>query len=314
MNETLHESLPGTPPRDGARGAALARWRERGLPEPRDEFWRYAPLAGLERLKLTPPPSGAQPAQNEHRGSACIALPNFEWLNVRDGALPALPPTWSTEPAELPHDADPLVDALIGNGFALLNAAYAPEVATLQVPAASSVRWQVVYSNTTAGELGTVPTALRIVLGPGSRAEIVEYHEGMSGMGSIGNHRVLIDVGRDAELRLTRVLAPGCDARHFETLELTLHAGAGCVSRTVFVGNTAARSTVYAALRDAGAALDFATVMLGDATQRLDQHVLIDHIGAATRSREVFRGLAAGRAQLGFTGHNRIQSTARGSR
>jgi Fe-S cluster assembly protein SufD len=130
------------------------------------------------------------------------------------------------------------------------------------------------------------------------------------GVAAFANHVVDTAIHGASELLWTRLLVSAADARHLETVRLQQAENSKASLLQVAPGNAGLRSTVVATLDGAGAQLQFNSVALGDGNQQLDQHVLIDHRGVGVKSTEVFRGLAAGRARVAFTGHNRVMPTA----
>ena len=311
--------------------AALAAWRQtslasalaQGLPGPRDEAWRYAPVRGLERLSWVP---AAQSLPTGDSSSLLEllppALPGFARLVVVDGKVDAALSSTAPAPA-----SDPVVDGLQGldaaaaanvdaaaalanNSFAILGRLLTDNPVQLALDSTTGSRVHLVFITTTTGRDGPSPTTLRMTVAAGCRAEIVEEHLASKGAAAFANHVVDTAVHSGAELHWTRLLVSAADARHLETVRLQQAENSTASLLQVAPGNSALRSTVVATLDGAAAQLQLSSVALGDGNQQLDQHVLIDHRGVGVKSTEVYRGLAARRARVAFTGHNRVMPTA----
>jgi Fe-S cluster assembly protein SufD len=309
--------------------AALAAWREaslagalaQGLPGPRDEAWRYAPIRGMERLSWVPA-APSQPTADSASLAELLppALPGFARMVIVNGIVDAA--LSSSAPARAPaavvdglRGLDALANgdaarSLANNSFALLGRLLTGHPLQLVLDARAESRVHLVFVTTAAGRDGPSPTTLRITVAAGCRAEIVEEHVAGKGVAAFANHVVDTAIDSGSELLWTRLLVSAVDARHLETVRLQQAENSKASLLQVAPGNAGLRSTVVATLDGAGAQLQFNSVALGEGNQQLDQHVLIDHRGVGVKSTEVFRGLAAGRARVAFTGHNRVMPTA----
>jgi Fe-S cluster assembly protein SufD len=291
-------------------GAWLSQLRRGGLPQPRDEAWRYAPIRGAEKLIAAAPQEPAHQAPDSQAVAALLPAraTGFSRLVLVDGAISSL----SDDAARrtLTHSAPVSTDELGNNGFALVNQLLNADPVELRLGAEFATRLQVVYVNTSTQRDRLAPSALRVAVASRASVELVEQHLSLPGAAAGANHVVDVNVAAGATLCWTRLLTPDVAARHIETLRLESAAESLTQLTQILPGNNALRSTVVAALAGAGAQLDFDSVALGDGNQQVDQHVLIDHRAPAAKSRETFRGLAAGRARVSFTGHNRVQPAA----
>jgi Fe-S cluster assembly protein SufD len=278
----------------------LDRLEQQGLPGPRDDAWRYAPWARLAGQAMTPPSSAEAndlpPLPATPAGYERIVLVNGR---AEAATATSLETTQATDDALLEH-----------NSFALLNALFADSTAAYDAPPGTLRRIHIVIATTAHGGAGLLPIHLRLRATAGSTCEVLEEHVGVGGPGLCSNLVIDAQVQEGARFAWQRLLPAHADARHIETLRLRLAANSSAHVLQVLPGCAALRSTAIATLDGADADLRHDSLAIGDGSQQLDQHVLIDHRGERSRSQETYRGLAASQARVAFTGHNRVRPGA----
>lgn len=322
--------------------AALAA----GLPTGRDENWRYANLRALDRQVFSPAAAIAPEALQLAAAALPAPLEGYARLVVVDGCL-------STELSSAPlpavltrlegddtlsavarehdrHDtmATPATPARMpgatgaGTGadaaavdlrFAQLNAALAAQVLSIDLPRGSETALELVFVATTDAARAASHPALRLQVGEAARLDLVERHLGAGEAATFSNSDLRIEVGAQARLRHTRLQQLGPRARHFETLTLRALDGAECEFLVVAAGAQSARSTALLELRGRDASLRWDAVSLGDRTQVNDAFVRVEHVGRGARTRQAFRGIAAGRSRVAFNGHMIVRDGAAGA-
>ncbi|MCP5328692.1 MAG: SufD family Fe-S cluster assembly protein [Sinobacteraceae bacterium] len=324
------------PRRQALLKAALAA----GLPTGRDENWRYANLRALDRQVF----SAAAVPDAEALQLAAAALPaaleGHARLVVVDGwlstelsttPLPAIvtrlenedalsttalddagaSPTTTRTPATPLRAASgaPTVDLR----FAQLNAALAPQTLSIDLPYGSTAAVELVFVATADASHSASHPALQLRIGDSARLDLVERHLGAGAAATFSNADLRIEVGTQARLRHTRLQQLGPRSKHFDTLRLRAHDGAECEYLVVAAGAQSARSTALLELLGREASLRWDAVSLGDRTQINDAFVRVEHIGRGTRTRQAFRGIAAGRSRLAFNGHMIVRDSAIGA-
>lgn len=289
----------------------LTRLRQIGLPKPRDEAWRYAPIRGAEQQVAAALSAAAQRDWNIATMNAALParVPGFSRLILFDGVVSELSDD-SVKQATTSSAPNNAGDDLGHNGFALISQLLSNSHVSMRLGEQFTTRLQIVSVTAATQPDRLTPIALHVAVESGAAAELIEHHLGLPGAACGTNLVADISVGTQSTLHWTRVLAPDAASRHIETLRINCAAESQTQLVQIVPGNNALRSTVVATLAGAGAHLDFDSVALGNGNQQVDQHVLIDHRAPAVKSRETFRGLAAGRARVSFTGHNRVQPAA----
>ncbi|MCU0759293.1 MAG: SufD family Fe-S cluster assembly protein [Steroidobacteraceae bacterium] len=325
------ESL--APPRRSLLQAVLAA----GLPSARDENWRYAYLRALDRQAFAP---AARPGAEAQRLAASVLpapLEGHARLVVVDGwfcpelsnePLPqgvsrlagaALDAAWvATAPSAAYAPATPSRPLAAGPAsvdlrLSQLNAALAPEALAIELPPGSDAALEVVFVATQDGAVAASHPALRLRLGESAALSLVERHLGAGDAGSFTNADLQLEVGRGARLRHTRLQLLGPRARHFETLALRAGDGCECEFLSLAAGAQSARSTALLELAGREASLQWNAVALGDRTQVNDAFVRVEHAGPGARTRQAFRGIAAGRSRVAFNGHMVVREGALGA-
>lgn len=323
------------PRRQALLKAALAA----GLPTGRDENWRYANLRALDRQVFSAAAAPDAGALQFAAAALPAALEGHARLVVVDGwlstelsttPLPAIVTRLENEealsialddagtlPTTAPTPATPLRAASgappVDLRFAQLNAALAPQTLSIDLPRGSTAAVELVFvAIADAGHSASHP-ALQLRIGDGARLDLVERHLGAGPAATFSNADLRIEVGAQARLRHTRLQQLGPRSKHFDTLRLRAHDGAECEYLVVAAGAQSARSTALLELLGREASLRWDAVSLGDRTQINDAFVRVEHIGRGTRTRQAFRGIAAGRSRLAFNGHMIVCDSAVGA-
>jgi Fe-S cluster assembly protein SufD len=284
------------------------------LPSTRDENWRYAPLRGLERLQWTPP--------------AALAVEAIESARAVLGDLaPATDTRWTFVDghyaAALSNGPAPQIGTSAGTGagtdaaadgsdsgadlaFARLNRRHAPSPITLRIPADTTLDLEVACVALSVGH-----PAFVIEVGRGAKLQLVERHLGAAN--ALANLGLQLRLAPGARVEHSRLLQPAAGARHFETLQLRLDAGAELHLVQLTTGGAATRSTALVELAGADATLRWHAAMLGAGQQAHDAYVRVTHDAPGARTEQAYRGIAADRSRIAFNGHMRVTSRARGA-
>lgn len=317
-------------PTGAARRAALEAFRGRGLPSPRDERWRFTPLAALVE--------GARAAAPTTVPAALVAQAEARIAVLRAGlsADPETPP--GPVVVVVNGRVDPArstLDGLPAGVRVLPLEADAALVAERLGGALSPEDDPLVALNTAALESGLV-----IDLAPGARldAPLLLVRLVVPGAAPSAMHsRVLVTLGRGAALTLVEVACPlgscaigelgaaspavvtnavselvlgdGATLRHARA-----HLEADGEARAVTIGVRVGKDATYEAtavqlggrlqrtdqrvrLVGAGASASLRGLLLGRHDQVVDDHVLLDHGASHGQSRQLFKAVLADRSR-----------------
>jgi Fe-S cluster assembly protein SufD len=96
----------------------------------------------------------------------------------------------------------------------------------------------------------------------------------------------------------------------FDTLMVNVAHQGTYKLRTVSLGAASSRSTAFIKLAGRGASCDYTAASIAGGTQNHDMFVEIEHLGAGSTTRELFRGIANERGKLAFNGKMIVRGSA----
>ena len=278
------------------RRNALQGLLARGLPSTRDENWRYANLRPLEKANFTP----ATTAPTISAAELPAAIEGFTRFVFVDGQFA---PQLSATPGAIGAATVTRLQGELAThdqALALLNEAFATDGADIQVAATEApVDLEVLfYSFSTAAAY----PRLNVHLAANARLRLIERHIGSVAAAQFINSVVRVEVAAGAACSHYRLQETGVGTTWTDTLRATVGRDARYDLHLLQVGGLAARSSVDIALAGAAAQTRIDTVALSDGQQVHDTMIVVDHQATHTRTIENFRGIAGGRARIGFNG------------
>jgi Fe-S cluster assembly protein SufD len=316
----MRESLPAGVVSAERRQEALQALAARGLPGTRDENWRYANLRPLERVRFAPVAAAtgvpAQPAASD----LPPRLEGFARYTFVDGVFaPGLSSPTEGVGLSLSRTAQPRAQPALNSlpeaRLALLNEAFATDTAAIHVGSTAGAPpcVEVVFAAVAGAETGASYPRLQVTLAAGARLILVERHLSTGTSANFVNSAVHVDAGRDAELTHYRLQSAGTRATWLDTMSAVLAANSRYRLLTVNTGALSARSTTHVQMAGAGAELTLSAAALGDRQQVQDNFALVEHIAPHTRTEQIFRGIASGRARVAFNGKIVVREGAAGT-
>jgi Fe-S cluster assembly protein SufD len=301
--QALASELPG--PREPRRRAA-ALFRARGLPDARNEAWRYTslrPLAGVV-FSRAQEPNDAAPALLAR--APAIEGPLLVFANGRLRAdLSRLPQgaqhgvnvaSFATDPSfgSLPGpDAEPLVT---------LNTMLAEDGAAITVPADTD-GGTLVLLHLGSGETGRPPgfhPRHHIHLGRGARLALLEI---ALGEGTYLHNPVMeVALAEAANLLHLRLQNESPRAFHLASLHAVLAARSHYEAFTLVRGARLARSEIHADIEGQGALLTLNAAQVLDGEQHADITTVVRHNAPGSASRQTVKNVLTERAHGVFQG------------
>jgi len=290
------------------------------LPTNRDENWRYANLRALAKARVEAAP--AAPAVPSVALPA--ALPGFQrWVFV-DGRCSESPASTGTITAhsrlldarEAGNAFAALLDsdlATAGIDFALarINAARGDEVLHIELPDdAPATSLELIFLARAAAAAGTSYPRVQLHAGRNTRLHLVERHLSVDGADATVNAAVDLALRSGARVDHMRVQACSTAANLFDTLVAQVGDSADYRLRSVTLGGNASRSTVFVKLAGRAARCELSAASIANGTQTHDVFAEIEHAAPETVTREIFRGIAAGRGKLAFNGKMIVRQDA----
>jgi Fe-S cluster assembly protein SufD len=296
-------AVPGTPVVHRLRKAAMARFMELGFPKPRDEEWRFTPIAPLARVPFEPAPPARtyiemySPTWEESLPRGVIICDLSEALKKHSALV---------EP-HLAHYAD-----WKNHPFAALNTAFIREGAFVYIPSGTKIEEPIVV-DFRAGNVGASLVWNRrflFVLGENSQATLVEGYGGLPGETYLTNAVTEIVVGPGAHLDHYKVQREGDRAFHMAAMQVQLGRGAKFSSHAVTQGGQWVRNEINAVFEGEGGECTLNGLYQAAGEQLVDNHTFIDHAYPHCASHELYKGILDGRARGVFNGKIYVRQDA----
>jgi len=313
------------------RREGLEQFSRLGFPTTRDEAWRNTNVSPIAATSFRPPEAGAARGISLS-GVAALDLggPRIVLVNGRlSEELSALDPgvervrvsglarTLGSDP-ELLQAAWVPRDTASPSAFRSLNEGLSEDGAVVLVP--DGVRLDrpihVVHVSVpdAAGEASTAthPRTL-VVLGRGSRAALVESFVGEDDAAYLTNSVTTLDIGEDASLDHCRIQLEAMGAYHIGHVDSHQAPNSRYAACHASFGARLARNEIRCVLGGPGATCALDGVYLTIRSQHLDNQTTVDHAEHHCDSREVFKGVLAGRSRGVFHGRIIVRPGAQGT-
>ena len=312
-------NTPAPPWMRELRRTARDRFTALGFPTTRHEEWKYtnvAPIArsrferaestrnGLTAERLAPFTFGEQGGTrlvfvDGRYAPALSALPDLP-DGMMAGSLAGVLTADST--ALEPHLAR--YAACQDHAFVALNTACMEDGAFVSVPAGTAVPKPIhLLFVTTAPEKSTVSQPRNLILmGGGSRAMIVESYVGLGPASYFTNAVTEIVIGESAVLTHDKLVEETDVAFHIATTQAQLDRSAVFTSRAITLSGALVRNDTNAVLAGEGGDCTLDGLYLLHGRQHADNHTRIDHEKPHGSSRELYKGILAGRSKGVFSG------------
>jgi Fe-S cluster assembly protein SufD len=297
------------------RRRGLARFAEAGFPSRRSEGWRYLDLQPLARHPMLPAAQGALSSVSPELGA------DLAWVRIvlLDGNCQLIVPrsplpegVWIAPMRRAISERPDLVRAAVGAGgvetpFGALGAALFADGFVVDIAAGAALDQpiEIVHFATSRG---SIHTRSLVNLGQGSRATIVETYAGEGRYWR--NDGVAARLANGAELTRICVIEEAGEAIHTALLDATLAAKASLTSFALLLGGNRVRQEWNARLAGEGAhcRLDGAYIVTGNDEANIV--TAVEHAAPGGRTRELVKGVAAGRGHGAFQGRIVVREQA----
>lgn len=188
--------------------------------------------------------------------------------------------------------------------FAALNTALFNDGAFVYVPDNIVIEAPIVIyyvSSDNNVKLATSPRNL-IVLGKNAQANVIESFHGLEGVIGFTNTVTEIETAESAILEHYKVQQENTESFHIGGTHLKQHRNSRVESHSITLGGAIARNDIVTELADEGAEIILNGLYMGNGSQHVDNHTLVNHSKPNTQSEENYRGVLDGRAQGVFNG------------
>lgn len=290
-----------------ARSRAIEKALAAGLPELRNDAWRYSDLRYLSSVPLSPLPLA--PADVPEAAELPARLEGFVRLVFTNGRYIE---DLSDPCPELQRRAAALIpERTLHERFGWLNDAFATDVARLVVQGQRHI--ELLFITTDATDAQSFYPRLEVTLETSAELTLVERHLGRASADSVVNSAVQVFAGKGSHCRHLRLQSLAPAARFLDTLQIALEQDCRYELAQLGLGARSARSSIRAALFGRGAQLGFCGVSLGSSQRRCDTSLRVDHIAPDTTNDQVFRALATDRAHVACASRVEVLASALGA-
>ena len=328
IDPSLLESAVGADqhdPLNPVRAQALQRFMQTGLPTTRDEDWRYTSLAGIAEVSgqwLTAATSN-NVAGNHSPADLVAARASIDahWIEFHNGRLTDdatdLLAALGESGVELRRldDSISTADLHLDDALASLNAALMTDPLQLRVPASAALTKPVgfLFSGEASATAMSGQNRLLIDVEEGATAEFLELQLSFGNERYFSNLVTEISLAERATVRYAKIQL--CNERHSQLgqLRAELAAGSRFDHFSLDLGGQLVRNDVSLFLNGADAEADTTGLYLAGGRQHVDNHLLADHRVGPAVSRQIYRGIANGRARCVFNGKAMVREGADGT-
>jgi Fe-S cluster assembly protein SufD len=322
----LAPRLAGGPAWAARRGLALDTLMGRGLPERRDENWKYLDHARLAGYGFDVPertaadPAAIATARLAITGARQLVLVDgrfdaarslgepLEGLAVEDiGALlcrdPAAALALLRRPAE---DAD--------DRFALMADAFADGGLVIRLAAGSAPSRPLHLLHVATAASPTAHHARVVIdIGAGAKLVLVEEFVSLDAAAAFGNLAAEVTIGASADVAHMRLHRQNASSAQIETWVARQGAGSHYAQHLVVLGGRMIRSNFRLALDGEAAECRLAGLFMADGERQVDIHTQVAHQAPRTRTVQDYRGIATDRGRGAMNGRIIVHPAARGA-
>lgn len=291
----------GTPAVHRLRKAAASNFAEMGLPGPREEEWRFTPVAPLASVLFEPAPldlADSSPSLHAPELPKGVIVCDLSTALQKHAAL--------IEP-HLARHAD-----WKKHPFTALNTAFLREGAFVYVPP-GTVLDEPLFLDFLAGRGGGNYVWHRrclVILGDNSQLTLVESYKGLPGTTYFTNAVTEIVVGPGAHVDHYKVQREGEKALHMASMQVQIGRAANFSSHAVTQGGQWVRNEINAAFEDEGGECVLNGLYQASGHQLIDNHTFIDHAYPHCASHELYKGILDGKAHGVFNGKIYVRQDA----
>ena len=304
------------------RRRSLARFAEQGFPSRRGEAWRYLDLRPLEQSPLPPAAAGGRVSPAQLDGivfadaayrlvlvdgwfapelSTIAPLPAGIWFGSTMAALDARP--------ELVRDALE-ISAIDGDrSFSALNGALFSDGFVLDVAAGVVLDRPIEIVHFASGAIpSSLHTRSLVALGVESRVRLVESFAGSGRYWR--NDAVTLRLDAGAELDRVILIEEAADALHFGDVGAVLGKASRLDGFALLLGGRTVRHEVTVRSAGEGAHCGLYGAFLLADRQEANIVTTVEHLAERGETREIFKGVATGRAHGAFQGRITVRPAA----
>jgi Fe-S cluster assembly protein SufD len=296
------------------RRTGLELFEGMGFPTVRQEEWRFTDVSAIAGTEYVPAPPAKAAVQDFHfldfPGAALrLVFVNGRFAPELSSAGPCSHGVHCGSLAALLEKSPELLKDRLArradpgrNPFVALNNAFFSDGAyiRLEAGAAPTSPIQIIFLSKPGVSPAVAHPRLLLVAEPGSQAVVVETHVG-DGV-YFTNTVAEILLGENAGLVHYRIQREGLHAAHVGTVQAEQGRNSRLDSFNISFGGGLTRHDIRSVLRGEGAECRLNGLFLAAGRQLVDNHTSMEHAAPHGTSRELYKGILAGKARGVFNG------------
>ncbi len=312
------------------RDEAMSRFLANGFPTTKHEEWRFTSVEKIATRAFAPAggatasamPADVSPFELPDVFGATLVFVDGRYAPAlsKVGALPAGAQVGSLADYAAGH-TDTLeqhlghVAPFDRQPFVALNTAFFADGAFVHIPARAvldkPIHLQFISTGSADGVsslndprphlIGAHPRVL-IVMGAQSQGVVVESYAGPAGAEYFTNVVTEVVMGEQSVLDHYKLQHESNQAFHIGAIYVKAARSANCSSHSISLGGALVRNDVVAVLGGEGGHCTLNGLYLVDGQRHVDNHTTIDHAMPNCDSREIYKGILAGKARGVFNG------------
>lgn len=310
------------------RVSAIERFEALGFPTRKREDWKYTNVGPIaEALAAAVPDIGAArdsgaardvgAADREAIESAVARATSEPSLVFVDGEFaPAFTPATALPDGvvvdslarrlrEHPGRVETLIGAAAaddGRAFVALNTAFQRDGAFVSIPRGIAVENAIHVVHVATGRSRVHHLRHVIAVEESAKAAIVEHYVAVADSAYLTNAVTTAHVSDNGSLDHVILECEAAAAQHLGTRDARIAASAHYRSYVVSLGGALVRNEIGAVLAEPGAECDLNGLFIASGTRHVDNQTTIDHAAPNGTSRELYKGVLAGRSHGIFNG------------
>jgi Fe-S cluster assembly protein SufD len=323
IRQDLLADVVGRLPDNGLRALrerALAEFAKQGLPGAKNEDWRYTslqPAVELSNSWLASWPDMVAPLDSPGAGLLVQAVEtsiDAHWLRFLNGRLLG-DATTDLESIHISRQPAGSRGLITDDGLSSLNAALLHDAIHIVVPAGKKVSRPIglLLANDASGNASVAMSRIVLEVGRGAELEIIENHLSLSAAPSFAGVVIEMRLARGAQVRYLRL--QDCGEAQILTGRLQISVGQEAFLHytSIDLGGALVRNDVAADLTAPGSDVIANGLYLATGSQHIDNHIRIDHRVGPARSRAAFRGILHDRSRCVFNSKAIVHKGADGT-
>ena len=193
----------------------------------------------------------------------------------------------------------------------VLNTAFSTDGAMLRIADEATIAKPIhLVFLASPGASGTVAVRNMIKVGDRAKVVIIESHVAVDDGARQTNAVTQVHVGQNADVTHIKHFAEGAVSQHLSQWNVTLAEAAIYRGFQLTVGSALVRNETHAAFTGPDAKFDLSGAFLGQGSDHVDTTLVVNHSTPGCESRELFKGVLAGKARGVFQGKVVVQPIA----